>query len=101
MNYGDYEAMVQKLTTDNAPEIITSMLSAVKDDLAERDAFKKTAQEQDDRIRNLQDTNTQLTLRITGKADMDNVEEQTEEEKIEAMSYDEYINYLKERKGEK
>ena len=95
MKYEDYEAIVQKLTPENAPEIITSMLSAVKEDLTERDALAKCVEEQGVKISDLQNTNTKLVLSLTGKADMDK-EEVTEEEKIEAMDLNEYLNYIKE-----
>lgn len=95
MKYEDYEAMAQKLTVENAPEIITSMLSAVKEDLTERDALAKSVEEQGVKIKDLQDTNIKLFLSRTGKADMDK-EELTEEEKVEAMDLNEYLNYIKE-----
>lgn len=95
MNYADYEGIAQKLTTENAPEVIKTMLDSVKEDLAERDALKSVQAEQEAKIKDLQDTNIKLFLSQTGKAEQDG-DEETEEEKIEQMSLDEYLSYIKE-----
>lgn len=95
MNYADYEGIAQKLTTENAPEVIKTMLDSVKEDLAERDALKTVQAEQEAKIKDLQDTNIKLFLSQTGKAEQDG-DTETEEEKIEQMSLDEYLSYIKE-----
>lgn len=95
MNYADYEGIAQKLTTENAPEVIKTMLDSVKEDLAERDALKSVQAEQEAKIKDLQDTNIKLFLSQTGKAEQDG-DEETEEEKIDQMSLDEYLAYIKE-----
>lgn len=95
MNYADYEGIAQKLTTENAPEVIKTMLDSVKEDLAERDALKSVQAEQEAKIKDLQDTNIKLFLSQTGKAEQDG-DTETEEEKIEQMSLDEYLSYIKE-----
>lgn len=95
MNYADYEGIAQKLTTENAPEVIKTMLDSVKEDLAERDALKSVQAEQEAKIKDLQDTNIKLFLSQTGKAEQDE-DTETEEEKIEQMSLDEYLSYIKE-----
>lgn len=95
MNYADYEGIAQKLTTENAPEVIKTMLDSVKEDLAERDALKSVQAEQEAKIKDLQDTNIKLFLSQTGKAEQDQ-DTETEEEKIDQMSLDEYLAYIKE-----
>lgn len=95
MNYADYEGIAQKLTTENAPEVIKTMLDSVKEDLAERDALKSVQAEQEAKIKDLQDTNIKLFLSQTGKAEQDE-DPETEEEKIDQMSLDEYLAYIKE-----
>lgn len=95
MKYEDYEGIAQKLTTENAPEVLKTMLDSVKEDLAERDALKAVQAEQEAKIKDLQDTNIKLFLSQTGKAEQDE-DTETEEEKIEQMSLDEYLSYIKE-----
>lgn len=95
MNYADYEGIAQKLTTENAPEVIKTMLDSVKEDLAERDALKSVQAEQEAKIKDLQNVNIKLFLSQTGKAEQDG-DEETEEEKIDQMSLDEYLAYIKE-----
>lgn len=97
MKYEEYEAMAQELTAENAPVVLQSILAGVKDDLAERDALITEREDMENKIKDLQETNIKLFLSQTGEAQ---TEEQTEEEKIEDMSFDEYIDYLKEKKGE-
>lgn len=97
MKYEDYEGIAQKLTTENAPEVMKTMLDAVKEDLAERDALKTVQAEQEAKIKDLQDTNIKLFLSQTGKAEQDQDQDtETEEEKIDQMSLDEYLAYIKE-----
>lgn len=95
MKYEDYEGIAQKLTTENAPEVMKTMLDAVKEDLAERDALKTVQAEQEAKIKDLQDTNIKLFLSQTGKAEQDG-DEETEEEKIAQMDLKEYLAYIKE-----
>ena len=95
MNYVDYEGIAQKLTPENAPEVLKTMLDSVKEDLAERDALKAVQAEQEAKIKDLQDTNIKLFLSQTGKAEQDE-DPETEEEKIDQMSLDEYLAYIKE-----
>lgn len=95
MKYEDYEGIAQKLTAENAPEVLKTMLDSVKEDLAERDALKAVQAEQEAKIKDLQDTNIKLFLSQTGKAEQDE-DTETEEEKIEQMSLDEYLSYIEE-----
>ena len=95
MNYADYEGIAQKLTAENAPEVLKTMLDAVKEDLAERDTLKTVQAEQEAKIKDLQDTNIKLFLSQTGKAEQDE-DTETEEEKVEKMDLNEYLNYIKE-----
>lgn len=95
MKYEDYEGIAQKLTTENAPEVMKTMLDAVKADLAERDALMSVKAEQEAKIKDLQDTNIKLFLSQTGKAEQDE-DTETEEEKIDKMDLKEYLDYIKE-----
>lgn len=95
MKYEDYEDIAQKLTTENAPEVMKTMLDAVKSDLAERDALISVKAEQEAKIKDLQDTNIKLFLSQTGKAEQDE-DTETEEEKIDKMDLKEYLDYIKE-----
>ena len=95
MKYEDYEGIAQKLTTENAPEVMKTMLDAVKSDLAERDALMPVKAEQEAKIKDLQDTNIKLFLSQTGKAEQDE-DTETEEEKIDKMDLKEYLDYIKE-----
>ena len=95
MKYEDYEGIAQKLTTENAPEVMKTMLDAVKSDLAERDALISVKAEQEAKIKDLQDTNIKLFLSQTGKAEQDE-DTETEEEKIDKMDLKEYLDYIKE-----
>ena len=95
MKYEDYECIAQKLTTENAPEVMKTMLDAVKSDLAERDTLMSVKEEQEAKIKDLQDTNIKLFLSQTGKAEQDE-DKETEEEKIDKMDLKEYLNYIKE-----
>lgn len=95
MKYEDYEGIAQKLTTENAPEVMKMMLDSVKEDLAERDALMSVKAEQEAKIKDLQDTNIKLFLSQTGKATQDE-DTETEEEKIGKMDLKEYLDYIKE-----
>lgn len=95
MKYEDYEGIAQKLTAENAPEVLKTMLDSVKEDLAERDALKEVQAEQEAKIKDLQDTNIKLFLSQTGKAEQDE-DTETEEEKVAKMDLNEYLAYIKE-----
>ena len=95
MKYEDYEGIAQKLTTENAPEVMKMMLDSVKEDLAERDTLMSVKAEQEAKIKDLQDTNIKLFLSQTGKAEQDE-DTETEEEKIDKMDLKEYLDYIKE-----
>lgn len=95
MKYEDYEGIAQKLTTENAPEVMKMMLDSVKEDLAERDALMSVKAEQEAKIKDLQDTNIKLFLSQAGKAAQDE-DTETEEEKIDKMDLKEYLDYIKE-----
>ena len=95
MKYEDYEGIAQKLTTENAPEVMKMMLDSVKEDLAERDALMSVKAEQEAKIKDLQDTNIKLFLSQTGKAEQDE-DTETDEEKIDKMDLKEYLDYIKE-----
>ena len=85
MKYEDYEAMAQKLTPENAPELFNTMLDAVKEDLGERDALKNIQAEQEAKIKDLQDTNIKLFLSRTGKAEPEQEEEKTPDEVLDEL----------------
>lgn len=85
MKYEDYEGIAQKLTAENAPEVLKTMLDAVKEDLAERDTLKTLQEEQEAKIKDLQDTNIKLFLSQTGKAEQDEDEEKTPDEVLDEL----------------
>lgn len=95
MKYEDYEGIAQKLTTENAPEVMKMMLDSVKEDLEERDALMSVNADQEAKIKDLQDTNIKLFLSQTGKAEQDE-DTETDEEKIDKMDLKEYLDYIKE-----
>lgn len=85
MKYEDYEGIAQKLTAENAPEVLKTMLDAVKEDLAERDTLKTLQEDQEAKIKDLQDTNIKLFLSQTGKAEQDEDEEKTPDEVLDEL----------------
>ena len=85
MKYEDYEGIAQKLTAENAPEVLKTMLDSVKEDLAERDTLKTLQEEQEAKIKDLQDTNIKLFLSQTGKAEQDEDEEKTPDEVLDEL----------------
>ena len=85
MTYDEYVASTQGLTADNAPEILQNLLASVKEDLAERDAYKASIDElnssiaeKDTKIRDLQDTNIKLFLQSAAKPSTSNLTEEAE-----------------------
>lgn len=85
MTYDEYVASTQGLTADNAPEILQNLLASVKEDLAERDAYKASIDElnssiaeKDTKIRDLQDTNIKLFLQSAAKPSTGSLTEEAE-----------------------
>lgn len=85
MTYEEYVQATQGLTADNAPEILQNLLKGVKEDLAERDAYKASIDElnssiaeKDTKIRDLQDTNIKLFLQSAAKPSTGSLTEEAE-----------------------
>lgn len=95
MKYDEYEAIAKTLTTENAPEVVSTMLSAIKADTESIDALTKSNQEKDAKIRDLQDTNIKLFLSQTGKADDGGSNDGPSAEEINKAVEDEISNILK------
>ena len=96
MKYEEYEAIAKTLTTENAPEILKTMLENIKTDTENLESLTKTLEEKESKISDLQDTNIKLFLSAgTGKADDDSKsEEELAEERDKAVE-DEISNMLK------
>lgn len=84
MKYEEYEAIAKTLTTENAPEVVKTMLEGIKLDTENLESMTKSLEEKDTKIRDLQDTNIKLFLSAsTGKADDDpKTDEELAEERI-------------------
>lgn len=95
MKYEEYEAIAKTLTTENAPEILKTMLENIKTDTENLESLTKTLEEKESKIRDLQDTNIKLFLSAgTGKADDGPSEEELAEQEHKAVE-DEIDNILK------
>ena len=67
MTLDEYKAVVGELTADNAPEIVQRLMDNIEQDLAELDNKAKELEGASKRIRELQDTNMKLFLRVGEK----------------------------------
>lgn len=95
MTYDEYVAKINGILAepDTMLDKIGEVTDELKTDLAIIDSVKAENEGLHNRIRDLQDTNMKLYLKIggnTGSADED------EKPSVEDMSYEEYVNYLKE-----
>lgn len=82
MKYEDYEAIAKKLTPENAPEIVRTMLENIKTDTENIAVLNKSIEEKEGKIRDLQDTNIKLFLSQTGKADDEPEEDLAEKQQL-------------------
>lgn len=81
MTLDEYKAIAGGLTTDNAPDVVTQILSGITTDLEALNTATNALAEKDKRIAELQDTNMKLFLSVTGKAEApEEPEEKTPEQ---------------------
>lgn len=68
MTLDEYTSKLQHgvLNADEMPAIVQEITSALKEDLTERDTYRATAQEQENTIKTLRETNYKLLLRDPG-----------------------------------
>lgn len=95
MKYNEYEAIAKTLTTENAPDVVKTMLDAIKVDTENIEALMKSNEEKDTKIRDLQDTNIKLFLSQTGKADDEGDNKEPSVEELNKAIEDEISNLLK------
>lgn len=95
MKYDEYEAIAQTLTTENAPDVVKTLLNAIKVDTQSMEALIKSNDEKDIKIRDLQDTNIKLFLSQTGKADDEGTHDEPSVEELNKAIEDEISNLLK------
>lgn len=91
MKYDKYEEILGRLTTENAPAIMTEIKENIKTDIAEYDAMIKKMTEQENKINELRDTNMKLFLSQTGGSGAPD----EEKEKTPEDYRNELINELK------
>lgn len=94
MTFEEYNTALSGIVSnpDAAPGVITSVLDSLKADLTSLDALTAQATKDAQRIRDLQDTNTQLFLRVTGhKAEETKAEEKP---KTGEAAIDEFFSNL-------
>lgn len=87
MTYDEYKAVVDGIVS--APDTLAAgalnLLDNLKTDLESADSLKATLAERETKIRELQDTNTQLYLRLTSNA------APTPQEKTPEQNWDEMM----------
>lgn len=99
MKYEEYETMLNDLVSnpDTMLTKIDAFKDAIKTDLTSLESLTNEKNDLDKRVRDLQDTNMKLYLSMGGASTP--VEEESEEEKIANMSFEEYIEYVKTTEG--
>ena len=91
MKYEDYESRLTGLITqpESAPIAVQSILEDLKSDAATMESMASELSEKDEKIRQLQDTNTRLFLQVTGTDSSDEKPEEwsdlTGDEALEAF----------------
>ena len=68
MLYDEYTKMISSMTAENFQTVATSLMQSIKEDCETRDALTERCNTQDNKIRDLQDTNAKLFLSITSPA---------------------------------
>lgn len=99
MKYDEYETKINEVLSnpDTALTEISSVLEELKGDLETLEALSAKVEEQDGRIRDLQDTNMKLYLNQGGGE----VEQEEEDEPAEGMAViDEFMEELFEEEEE-
>ena len=99
MKFEEYDAMLTDLLSnpDTALTKVDALKDALKTDLTSLESLTTEKGDLETRIRDLQDTNMKLYLSQGGFAP--EKEEQSEEEKIADMSFEEYIDYCKQQEA--
>lgn len=77
MTLEEYRAIVSEMTADNAPEIVQRLMDNIEQDLNAKADTSAELEKASKRIRELQDTNMKLFMRVGEKGPA----EQPEEEK--------------------
>lgn len=95
MKYEDYENIAKGLTSENAPDIVRQLLENIKTDTENIEALHKSNQDQEKKIRDLQDTNIKLFLSQTGKAEDGGSEDEPSAEETKKAVENEIENILK------
>ena len=95
MKYEEYESLINDLVSnpDTMLQKVDAFKETLKTDLTSLESLTVEKGDLENRIRDLQDTNMKLYLSIGGAAAPE--EEQSEEEKIADMSFEESIDYVK------
>ena len=77
MKTEDYKILITEMVShpDNAAETATRLMDMVKEDSEIFENLTNKVSSQDQKIRDLQDTNTKLFLSVTGQSDDDDDEE--------------------------
>ena len=102
MTYNEYVEAINKVLAepDTALVNIQTVTDELKTDLETFATVTAENEKLNQRIRDLQDTNMKLFLQAGGQAEQHDDDEEDEAAKIDEMSFDEYINYLKESEGD-
>lgn len=77
MKAEDYKSLITEIVShpDSAAETATKLIDLVKEDSEIFDNLTNKVSSQEQKIRDLQDTNTKLFLSVTGQSDDDDDEE--------------------------
>ena len=91
MKAEDYKNLITEMVShpDNAAETATKLIDMVKEDSEIFENLTNKVSSQDQKIRDLQDTNTKLFLSVTGQSDDDD-----DDEKFDNLSLDEFAKGL-------
>ena len=91
MKAEDYKNLITEMVShpDNAAETATKLIDMVKEDSEIFENLTNKVNSQDQKIRDLQDTNTKLFLSVTGQSDDDGADE-----KFDNLSLDEFAKGL-------
>ena len=88
MKAEDYKNLITEMVShpDNAAETATKLIDMVKEDSEIFESLTNKVSSQDQKIRDLQDSNTKLFLSVTGQSD----DNDDDEEFFDNMSFDEF-----------
>ena len=88
MKAEDYKNLITEMVShpDNAAETATKLIDMVKEDSEIFESLTNKVSSQDQKIRDLQDSNTKLFLSVTGQS----CDNDDDEEFFDSMSFDEF-----------